>query len=252
MYEVTKIRSWSSLLIFAVLSLLGITSIPKAVQASPEILIGVNEDDYRPYSYYAEGRYQGTLILAVQQAAMKLGYKIRFIGKPWKTLLNEMENGELDAMMPLYKTPQREKFMHFVKEPLLYEENHLIYSSANPIAFDGSAESLQGLRIGVVRGWTYGGQIVNWHGFERISLNDQKIVVRNVASGRLHGGFGIRSDMLDHATKLGVEDKVGFASTPINRQAAYLAFSYKPGHKTLANLFSEKLKNINKLAQKQR
>jgi len=49
-----------------------------------------------------------------------------------------MKRGEVHAMMPLFKTPDRETFMHFYDENLLaYEENVFFVLKGEDIRYSG-------------------------------------------------------------------------------------------------------------------
>ena len=236
-----SVRRWRQSRFFAVIAtVFWLSAAPGSTLAEP-LIIGTMEDDFHKYSFLEHGEIKGVLVDVARRVFDDLGIEIRFQRYPWARLIEEMRSQEIDGILTVFRTRDRIAFMHYPNEPIMHEVNHLMLPKDSTIEFNGLLSSLDGLRIGTVRGWSHGEAFDNWHRFDKIPLNDQTTILRNLAMGRLHAGVGIKSDMLRLARELGLSDRIRFAETPVIRVPSFFAFSLKPGHEALARRFSDGL-----------
>ncbi len=213
-----------------------------------ELIIGVPNVNWLPISFEENGKLKGADIDVMKEIFSQANIDIRFKRLPFPRLLEEMAQGHIDAMAA-NKKPERLSFMYFPQEPLNFEENHLVVPKNSKLKFSGDLSILNDHTVGVVKGWSYGGLFDKADGFEKIVLNTQKAMVKNVAIGRLDAGVGVRFDMLDRANKQGHSEDIRIEPIPVIRTPYYLAFSKKEGHEQLSMRVSSLLKDFKKTSQ---
>ncbi len=213
---------------------------------SNEIVIGSPDEPYWFYHTIENGESGGIDPRITRAVFAKLGYKVNFKPLPWLRLLEEAKSMEIDAILEIFKTPERLTFLNFPDEHLNMEKTCFAFPKYSPIRFEGDFSVLDGKDVGVVSGWSYGSDFDRSEGFGRVKLKDSDRVILNVAKERVHAGAGICWNMREIIERLGVADKVRIADTPISLTPNYLAFSKKTGHDDLARRFSTALKAFKK------
>lgn len=101
-----------------------------APQAAEKVVI-YGDDDYPPYSFVADKRFQGIYVELIQRAAARLApqYQIELQPVPWKRGLAELEQGKSLAMFPPYLRRER-AFIQSYSRPLYRESVQLFCSEA--------------------------------------------------------------------------------------------------------------------------
>jgi polar amino acid transport system substrate-binding protein len=211
-----------------------------------DIVIGRMDENYEKFAYFEDGRHKGVLVDIARRTFANMGISVRFKPLRWSRLLEDMRSNNLDAIIAVFRTEERDGFMHFPDEPHTYETNHLILPAKSSLAFKGELNVLNGLRIGVVRGWSYGKKFDEWAGFDKIPMHDQGKIIENIVQGRIHAGVGVLGDMQQIVNDRGIGNKIRFAKKPVFKIPSYLAFSKKQGHDTLARRFSDALTSFKK------
>ncbi|GAB3262381.1 substrate-binding periplasmic protein [Chitinimonas naiadis] len=87
----------------------------------------------------------------------QLGFRCRFEIYPWKRAQTLVVQGKADILIGPYRTRERMAQMRFVGLPF-YMDAMLAYARREelPAGWQGDLRALQGLTVGVVRGWTLG------------------------------------------------------------------------------------------------
>ncbi|RME71901.1 MAG: hypothetical protein D6776_09565 [Planctomycetota bacterium] len=71
-------------------------------------------DGYAPYIFRdAAGNWRGIEVEMARALAKEAGYRPRLVAIPWNRAMRQLERGELDIVLTLSKTPERERFTHF-------------------------------------------------------------------------------------------------------------------------------------------
>ena len=111
-----------------------------------------NEQNWRPFNFYAEGKAQGYTIDLINILAKKIGVKVEYISGPdWNEFVTMLKNHELDVIGNMVQLPEREKYAEFTT-PLLTEYPSIVSHIHNPIS---SIKELRGKTVAVGRG--------SWH-----------------------------------------------------------------------------------------
>lgn len=139
----------------------------------------------------------------VRESFHEMGYTIKLIVTPWARAMKNVQNGTIDVLFPTGQNTERQQQFYYSKEPV-NQANFLIYvRKHDPIKWKG-LQSLDGLVIGVKRGFNYGDK---WNAMENI----QKQSVSTILQGfkmldfkRLDGfaGYEINWDYALHKAHL--------------------------------------------------
>lgn len=198
--------------------------------STDELTIGVSTG-YPPYYYETNGKLGGICIEIVDSVAKSLDIKIVYKQYPWKRLLKNAREGRVDAIMPLFRTEEREKFLYFENLAIAEETNSFFTWKNTPISYDGAFVSLQQYTIGVVADYSYGKKFDTFDGFNKvITLNDNHLVTM-FKHKRFPVGVGNKNVTLFHAGNLGIGDKIQFLTPYITSEMLYIGFSRHKGQK---------------------
>lgn len=179
-----QMTSWATT--FAILitffSLIG-----TSVAAKPFLIVS---DTYPPYEYQENGIIVGfdvEILKAVSKEA-DIECDIKFF--PWKRAMMMIESGKADGIFSMAHSKERENFVYFPPEHLSIGKKR-IFANSN---FKGdilAIQDLDGKRIGIVRGNTYGEKFDNYNAcikdeaenpdmlFKKLNVDRYSLVIEN-------------------------------------------------------------------------
>ncbi|MFV0422362.1 substrate-binding periplasmic protein [Oleidesulfovibrio sp.] len=147
-------------------TLLAAGAVPKAPEHPVKILPAPSHDStpfvvavppYPPYTEARDGSPEGFAVDIVKMAAYKADMRVILRKVPQSDVLRLLQNGEIDAAFPLYRTPLRAARGTFCDTPVTTSETVAIFThDMPPWQFDGTIESLAHVRMGIVNGHSYG------------------------------------------------------------------------------------------------
>lgn len=140
-------------LILVSLGLLLPTSIYARTDELKEIDVGVVE--FLPYFYKKDGRLQGTVIEKFDRIAVEAGYKTNYKLCPMKRLVELNKQGELDVILLLTSVFNKDDIL--VSDERLCEIELMSFTKSKETV--SRLEDLKGKRIGMFRGFCFGGLI---------------------------------------------------------------------------------------------
>ena len=219
-----------------------------SLSANPKKLHIVNStNEYAPYRIkHPNGTFSGIYHDMIKAVAKKLKIKIKVGHYPWKRCLKMIKNGKADAIIAPFKTPERENFMYFAKEPLAYEENTLFTYKGSNIKFDGDLEKINSLKVGAALGLSYGAEWDNMIFPKKEILRHQIDIVKLLARKKLDIIIGSKLVNIHIAQKLNVADKIIPLKPSLSKSGGHIAFTKKKGeaYKKLAQTFSKEIKKF--------
>jgi PAS domain S-box-containing protein len=110
-----------------------------------------NEADWAPLNFNQKGAPQGYSIDFVKLLAAKTGLTIEFVtGPTWDAFLQQMKAGDLDVMLNIAMTPERQSFLNFT--PPYIQMIQALYTRDDTPNVTG-IEDLFGRRMAVPRGF---------------------------------------------------------------------------------------------------
>ena len=131
------------------------TTASSAAARCTRVVFSANPD-YAPY-HWAEGRrIVGASVVLTGRILDELGvpWEARFVG-PWPRVLKSAEHGEIDLVVSLKPTPEREAYLDFTRSPSFPNPMAVFTARTRPLKFDGP-QDLVGHRGGRTAGDRFG------------------------------------------------------------------------------------------------
>ncbi|MCP3953651.1 MAG: transporter substrate-binding domain-containing protein [Desulfobacterales bacterium] len=222
--------------------LLGVCYTPAHLQAG-ELVVGTSTG-YPPYYFVENGEMKGVCVAVVNRAAQLLGKQVVYKQYPWKRMLKYGKTGEVDAVMPLFKTPAREQFLVFPDMEIALEENSFFTRKGSGINFTGALRDLVGHPIGIVVDYSYGSAFDTADYLKKIVTENDSNLMQMFKFKRFPIGLGNRQVVRYFARKTGGIDDLVFLEPPITKAPLYIAFSKAKGHEKLTADFSKALRKF--------
>ncbi|KAB2928102.1 MAG: transporter substrate-binding domain-containing protein [Dechloromonas sp.] len=120
------------------------------LQAAPEVLRVVSDDNYPPYLFRdADGRVEGYLVDLWQLWEKKTGVRVELTATVWAEAQAMIQRGDADVIDMIYRTPKREALYEFSAP---YSTQRVQIYSHVSISGIGSTATLKGFQIGVQAG----------------------------------------------------------------------------------------------------
>ncbi len=214
------------------------------INAAPnELLIGVENAEYPPFYFTKDGKLTGICTDLVNEAASMLGMKTVYNDYPWKRMLNKAKFGEIDAVMPVFKTKERMVYLYYPESELTHEENVFFIKRGSGIKYKGDFRNLKPYEIGVVQGKSYGELFDRVNYFKKQTAVNGLIQMRQFKIGRFQVGIGNKDVVKNYASKQGILKNIIFLTPLVTKEPLYIGFSKIKGPK-VAKRFSNA---INKL-----
>jgi len=121
------------------------------IKAHPRIRVH-NETAWPPFNFAEDGQAKGYSIEFMNLVARNVGLEVDYItGPSWGEFLEMMKRGELDVMLNIVKTPERQKYLLYTRP---YADNPNTILSRRGAPYD-NLEQLFGKTISVPKGFFY-------------------------------------------------------------------------------------------------
>ncbi len=230
------------LALFLFISVSSATAVPK------ELIIGKPDTDYPPFHWTdGNGNITGICPAVISEAAELIGiHKITYKKYPWKRMLENAESGNVDAVMPLFKTPERTKYLFFPEEELAYEVNVFFTLQNSDIRYSGDFKDLKLYRIGSIRGYSYGSLFDN-AGFKLEYAINEEMLLNKLKANRYQIGIGNILVLKHFAREMGLAIKI--LKPYVSRDPLFIGFSKIKNNKNFVNDFSGAIHKL-KLTEK--
>ncbi len=206
--------------------------------------------DRVPMAYMENGSLTGLLVDLTREAFRRIGRQVDIKLMPWPRCLADMKDGKADAVVTIFKTPEREAQFDFSREEMLRQTESLFVRKGTIIHYNGDLRALAGKRVGVVYQTSYGPRL---DGALADSLfgavetqRNMGDLVKMLAHGRIDVVPGDRGRILGAAATIGVSDQIVELPPPVETVPGYLAFSRVNDMGTLGQSFDEALRAMKK------
>jgi len=188
----------------------------------------------------------GLGIELTQHLLGRLNMSAKFVNMPWKRSLHELNNGGVDLIIGIAKTPERSANIYFTT-PFFTEPVLLAYSTDNLKTFEWHQwTDLKPYKLGAVRGYLYGD---NWD--NAIQASEQRVTdlttdiqgIKMLLHGRidLMPLFVVSGEML--IKEFDQHKKLRFSKKPVRMNTFHFGISKK-------SFLADKLPEMNKELQK--
>ncbi|WP_303978190.1 ABC transporter substrate-binding protein [Dongia mobilis] len=194
------------------------------VQAGETFQI-VAESDWFPYSAERDGRADGMAVDLVRAAYGAAGHQVSFVSQPYARCLEEVEKGLQLGCFDTTREPENEARFLFHQVPL-FSATIVIIAPIDSTAADLTASDLQGERVAVTNGYTYGEPFQSDASVDKDVVTTDLALLRVVALKR--AAYGVIYDRVmasliaENAGELSGKVKVVGV---LNEQELYVSFS---------------------------
>jgi polar amino acid transport system substrate-binding protein len=202
-----------------------------AVYSSCDMSLAV--ESYPPYQTQVEGKWQGLDIELASALAQQIKCELTIKQSPWKRSLNLLQNGRIDMMVSVSKTPKRQDYTYFVG-PMRQEIVALVINTGAAIKVTGLADlATLDKKIGIINGAYYGQSFTKKYEKDgqfkdqfEVSNNTQDNL-KKLAARRISGFLNDPFYIADLIRKGKVSEPLSFHSFVINQDPVYFGFSKK-------------------------
>ena len=172
----------------------------RPVHADQVLRMAFNETISKPWKWKTKGEYVGPFMDVMQEVATRSGLKIRMVPLPWKRVLKELGEGQLDGFFGGYKTPEREAIAVFLDTPMSWAVLSVFVRKGEVFSFQ-KIEDLYDKRIGIVRGFTTSPEFDRAMREGLITVDEAgsyTSLVKMLAAKRVDGIAGVASTLQAH------------------------------------------------------
>ncbi len=210
-----------------------------------DTLIIVRGQDFAPYHYTDDSKVEkGFIIEIINNVSHQMGIEVTYQQYPWSRCINMMKQGTADAMMNLFKTPERIRFMAFADNILAYETNTLFSAANSNLSYSGSIKSLTPLRIGTIRNYSYGKEFDAIAFPKNFPLETELQLINALLKKRCDIIIGNKLVISKYLKDKQLDRQIRSLSPDVSKGPLYIGFSKAKGHEKLARSFSRHLKTF--------
>ncbi len=147
-----------------------------------------NETDWPPFNFAEDGQPLGYSIDFMNLLAKKVGLSVEYVtGPSWNDFLEMMKAGDLDVMLNIVKTPEREKYLLYTPP---YANNPNTILSRRDVPYD-SLKQLFGKTVSVPKGFFYEEVLKrDYPQIEILALKDTVDTMKAVSFGKADAALG--------------------------------------------------------------
>jgi polar amino acid transport system substrate-binding protein len=215
--------------------------------AYPASLVLVAADS-APTAYMANGRPSGILVDVVAEAFRRAGRQFEIQLMPWARCLAETRSGRVDGIFSLFQLPERNEFLTYTSVPIINQVLAFFVPADSDLKFGGDIAQLQGFRIGIIRGTSYGTKVdsaLNAGGWSTVvKTNNIDSLVGMLVLKRIDLAVGYRHVVLEAARKKGYLDKIKELSPSVDVIPSYLAFTKRRDYSEVVADFDKALTSM--------
>jgi polar amino acid transport system substrate-binding protein len=152
-----------------------------------ETIVRLVADPYPPYQYEESGTVKGVDHDVIVEAFRASGYEARTLLLSWDRCMKSMEEGSVDGVYQIVKTPERERRFLF-SDPLrtaktsFYGLRHTGFESRGPSV--SSPLDFERRSIGVLAGYSYNPAVDGLKPPNKIEVGSHELLVQELRSGR--------------------------------------------------------------------
>lgn len=164
---------------------LTITPVPTNELGKRVIEIAIEQ--YPPFNYQENGTFKGVSFDVMKEAFHRMGVELKVSQYPWARILQLIRDGEIDAIMTVYKSKEREEYMYFPEEAVS-EDVQTFYVKEGSKFFYTDKKSLTSIKLGIMRGYSYGDefdQSIKKKEFRTEAVDSQEQNIKKLLNNRI-------------------------------------------------------------------
>lgn len=154
------------------------------------------------------------------------------------------KRGHVTGIFSLSRSDEREDWLIFPDFPIHSSNNVLFYKIGSDIEFTGDIEELEGMRIGVTRGYTYAGATEFLQGtiYQLDEAPNDETNMNKLLRERIDLFICDRYVGLYLINKMGMEERISYFTPVISSADYYIAFTKDEKNYGLASRFDQALR----------
>ncbi len=202
-------------------------------------------EEWPPYQFTQNDKVVGTDTEIVEAVCQRLGISPQFRSVPWARALQEIRDGQADAIFSLAYTDERNEFLIYPDHPINTMQTVLFVKKENPLEVS-RLHDLDGLRISVVRDNFYGEEFGAYTGASKIPTSDQKTQFKLLINNRVDVVVSDKLVGKQVAQESGYDDQIKTLDYVVTKEFLYIGFSKAKGEvsQELAQQFSDVLMQL--------
>jgi len=185
--------------------------------------------DSAPTAYMQDGKPTGILVDVVTEAFRRSGHQFEIQLMPWARCLAEIRSGRVDGIFSVFKLPERAEFLTYTSVPVITQVEAFFVPADSDLKFGGDLSQLGSLRLGIIRGTSYGikvdGALKTGVWSNVVETNNVDNLVGMLVLKRIDLAVGYRHVVVEAARKQGELNKIKELAPDIDEVPSYLAFS---------------------------
>ncbi|MCG8572592.1 MAG: transporter substrate-binding domain-containing protein [Spirochaetes bacterium] len=210
-----------------------------------------------PAEYTENGIVSGKNVEIVKEALKRMGYDCTILLVPWIRALKMVEVGSADAIIDAAYNEERAEYLFYPDEVINIERWYFFKLKKNNFSIDENFDNAKYFRLGITRGFEYGGFIQDAIKKEQFKIIDKvpdnESNLTKLVSNRFDMFIGMKLTVTYYAKKLGYEDIIDIVPMTetnqpylLNSSKTYLAFSKKTMTQKIVNQFSDVIRQMKK------
>ncbi|WP_026317788.1 substrate-binding periplasmic protein [Algicola sagamiensis] len=189
---------------------------------------------------------KGVAVEIVETALKQQGIEMEMKYLPWARAVDGVKDGKFEALVGVWKTKEREKFLLFSEH---YLENSIKFIKKKGDNFEyNGLESLKGKKVGIVRDYGYGDKFLKSDLFSRPIASGIMKNVKKLISGRIDLTLGdeiVTRSLIANQEDTTIIDNIEFTQNSLSINKLYFGTGLKhPNHKQLIDQFNAGFKAI--------
>jgi polar amino acid transport system substrate-binding protein len=141
------------------------------------------QNPWPPFVMKGEVNNQGISIDILTAALATQGHQVKFKIMTWSRAIHEVKEGHIDLLPGTWFTKERSDYLTF-SESYLKNSVKFIKKAGDSFEYDGIA-SLDGKKVGILRGYGYGDDFLKASNFSRPEANDLIGNLKKLIGGRI-------------------------------------------------------------------
>jgi len=181
----------------------------------------------QPDAWAKDNKIVGASVELMRLIFDDLGIPIESKVQPWARSLKELDRGSIDAILTIFYTEERAKFIAYT-DPYAFVGTFVFTRRGHELPFK-SWDELIGKKGGIIRGDVQSKEF-NQFAKEKLdffAVDNIEQVQKMLVAGRIDYALYSKNPFVIEARKRGLEDKISALPNPISSENLHIGFSKK-------------------------
>lgn len=212
--------------------------------AAAENVVFCTQSALPPNVFEENGTITGCDVEIIRAVCGQIGATPEFRLLPPKRAIKYVKEGTVDSVFLLRRTRERERFLHYVPEPVMTKRVVIFARKEDKTTIKG-LDDLKGRVVSVVAGYSYIPEFQDSRDIKKIPCYNEEQQVRMLAAKRMDAAAAIELPFRFFSRKLGFQDRFE-PMFVMSEVPVYVAFSKAAGSrgKALTEKFGRALREL--------